>query len=175
MSMFAVFYFLNHVFDHGRRQEKRISSTARLACRTLAHESCIDVCGSGKAVSSPVSFSITSMSVTRSALSRSSYKRGFAEADFFSLQFSFQTGVKISYTITTNWLNTIVGFICIILYNAYKKLMRQVQLIFSFCKWKKYWDSDNISWVHSHWQMHKHVGMAMAVNLQTYDKCVVMF
>lgn len=102
-------------------------------------------------------------------------KEGLQKLIYFSLQFSFQTGVKISYTITTKWLNTTVGFICIILYNAYKKLMRQVQLIFSFCKWKKYWDSDNISWVHSHWQMHKHVGMAMAVSLQTYDKCVVMF
>lgn len=174
MSMFAVFYFLNHVFDHGRRQEKRISSTARLACRTLAHESCIDICGSGKAVSSPVSFSITSMSVTRSALSRSSYKRGFAEADFF-LSPIFIPNRSKNILHHNNWLNTIVGFICIILYNAYKKFMRQVQLIVSFCKWKKYWDSDNISWVHFHWQMHKHVGMAMAVNLQTYDKCIVMF
>ena len=37
-------------------------------------------------------------------------KEGLQKLIFFSLQFSFQTGVKISYTITTNWLNTIVWF-----------------------------------------------------------------
>lgn len=87
----------------------------------------------------------------------------------FSPQLLFQTGVKISYIIIVDWEQLVTEHKLNISYtwSLHNKLMRQVQLLFPFYRWKKYFHggSGKISWIHFHWQMCKVGGINVAVNL----------